>query len=75
MVDSIRSTGSKNIVVLCGNAMGQGYEPFLDRKAELMNGRENIVFDIYAYSTYWDLSAADIESKINTIIIRIQHHL
>ncbi|MGD0583619.1 MAG: cellulase family glycosylhydrolase [Bacteroidales bacterium] len=67
MVDSIRSTGAKNIVVLCGNAMGQGYEPFLDKGAELMNGRENIVFDIHAYSTYWDLSPEDIESKINVI--------
>jgi hypothetical protein len=65
MTDNIRSAGADNIVVLCGTAMGQGHEPFLEKGAELMDGRNNIVFDIHAYRTYWDVSAAVIVSRIN----------
>jgi mannan endo-1,4-beta-mannosidase len=67
MVDSIRRTGAENIITLCGNAMGQGHEPFLEKGAELLAGRKNIVFDIHAYATYWDLPAVDIVNRLNTL--------
>lgn len=67
MTDNIRSAGADNIVVLCGTAMGQGHEPFLRKGAELMIGRKNIVFDIHAYRTYWDVPAAVIVSRINSL--------
>lgn len=67
MVDNIRSTGAENIVVLCGNAMGQGHEPFLEKGAALVAGRKNIVFDIHAYRTYWDVSRQVIESRLNEL--------
>ncbi len=67
MTDNIRSAGADNIVVLCGTAMGQGHEPFLQKGAELLNGRKNIVFDIHAYRTYWDVPAAVIVSRINAL--------
>jgi mannan endo-1,4-beta-mannosidase len=65
MVDNIRVTGANNIVVLCGNAMGQGYEPFIEKGAELLDGRKNIVFDIHAYQTYWDIPQDEIENILN----------
>ncbi|HPG38547.1 MAG TPA: cellulase family glycosylhydrolase [bacterium] len=64
MVDNIRGTGANNIIVLCGNAMGQGHEPFLSKGAELLAGRNNIVFDIHAYRTYWDVSRQEIEARL-----------
>jgi hypothetical protein len=67
MVDNIRSTGADNIIVLCGNAMGQGHEPFLEKGAELLEGRKNIVFDIHAYRTYWDVTRQEIESRLNEL--------
>jgi mannan endo-1,4-beta-mannosidase len=67
MVDNIRDTGAENIIVVCGHAMGQGHEPFLEKGAELLNGRKNIVFDIHAYQTYWNKSANEIESRLETI--------
>jgi mannan endo-1,4-beta-mannosidase len=67
MVDNIRETGANNIIVLCGNAMGQGHEPFLEKGAELLQGRKNIVFDIHAYQTYWNLSQQDIEIRLTEL--------
>jgi len=67
MVDSIRVTGAENNIVLCGNAMGQGHEPFLEKGAELLSGRKNIVFDIHAYATYWDLSVSELTARLNEI--------
>jgi mannan endo-1,4-beta-mannosidase len=67
MVDNIRSTGANNIIVLCGNAMGQGYEPFLEKGPELLQGRKNIVFDIHAYQTYWDLNQTAIENILTEL--------
>jgi mannan endo-1,4-beta-mannosidase len=67
MTDNIRFTGAENIVVLCGTAMGQGHEPFLEKGAELMVGRKNIVFDIHAYRTYWDVSRSVVEGRLNAL--------
>jgi mannan endo-1,4-beta-mannosidase len=67
MTDNVRSAGADNIVVLCGNAMGQGHEPFLEKGAELMQGRKNIVFDIHAYRTYWDVSRSVVEDRLNAL--------
>jgi mannan endo-1,4-beta-mannosidase len=67
MVDNIRETGAENIIVVCGNAMGQGHEPFLEKGAELLAGRKNIVFDIHAYRTYWDLSSEQIEARLKAL--------
>ena len=67
LVDNIRATGAENIIVVCGNAMGQGHEPFLEKGADLLSGRHNIVFDIHAYQTYWNMSSKDIESKITAL--------
>jgi mannan endo-1,4-beta-mannosidase len=67
MVDNVRNTGAGNILVLCGNAMGQGHEPFLQKGTELAHGRTNIVFDIHAYRTYWDVSRKVIETRLNEI--------
>ncbi len=67
MVDNIRETGAENIIVLCGNAMGQGHEPFLEKGTELMHSRKNIVFDIHAYQTYWNVSTSVIESRLNEL--------
>ncbi|MDZ7317182.1 MAG: glycoside hydrolase family 5 protein [candidate division KSB1 bacterium] len=67
MVDNIRNVGADNIIVLCGNAMGQGHEPFLEKGAELLSGRKNIVFDIHAYRTYWDIPRSEIEKRLKAL--------
>jgi mannan endo-1,4-beta-mannosidase len=67
LVDNIRETGAENIIVLCGYAMGQGHEPFLEKGAELLAGRKNIVFDIHAYRTYWDISSEQIEARLKVL--------
>lgn len=67
MVDNIRATGAENIIVLCGTAMGQGHEPFLEKGGELMQGRQNIVFDIHAYQTYWNVSMQIVQSRLNEL--------
>ncbi len=67
LIDTIRETGANNILVVCGNAMGQGHEPFLEKGAQLLNGRKNIVFDIHAYNTYWNIPVAAIENRINEL--------
>ncbi|RPI01880.1 MAG: hypothetical protein EHM72_05445 [Calditrichaeota bacterium] len=67
LVDNIRSTGAENIVVLCGTAMGQGHEPFLEKGGELLQGRKNIVFDIHAYQTYWNVSSTEIKSRLDAL--------
>ena len=67
IIDTIRQTSANNIVVVCGNAMGQGHEPFLEKGAQLLSGRKNIVFDIHAYSTYWNIPAAEIESRLHDL--------
>jgi mannan endo-1,4-beta-mannosidase len=67
MVDNIRGTGAGNIIVLCGTAMGQGHEPFIDKGRDLLEGRKNIVFDIHAYRTYWDVSRSVIEARLNVL--------
>jgi len=67
LVDNIRQTGADNIVVVCGNAMGQGHEPFLVKGAELLRGRKNIIFDIHAYNNYWNITADEIETRLSEI--------
>jgi mannan endo-1,4-beta-mannosidase len=67
MVDNIRETGAENIIVVCGHAMGQGHEPFLEKGSQLLAGRKNIVFDIHAYQTYWDISSEQIEARLNAL--------
>ncbi len=67
MIDSLRETGANNIVVVCGNAMGQGHEPFLEKGSELLKGRKNIVFDIHAYDTYWNIQGSAIEKILNDL--------
>lgn len=67
ITDSIRQTSANNILVVCGNAMGQGHEPFLEKGAQLLSGRKNIVFDIHAYSTYWKIPVSEIESRLNEL--------
>ena len=70
IIDSLRETGANNIVVVCGNAMGQGHEPFLEKGFELLKGRKNIIFDIHAYNTYWNIPATAIEKILNDLINR-----
>jgi hypothetical protein len=67
MVDNIRETGAENNIVLCGHAMGQGHEPFLEKGAQLLQGRKNIVFDIHAYRTYWDIPGEQIEARLQAL--------
>jgi mannan endo-1,4-beta-mannosidase len=67
LVDNLRGIGAENIVVLCGNAMGQGHEPFLEKGRDLLDGRSNIVFDIHAYRTYWDVPAETVESRLDAL--------
>jgi mannan endo-1,4-beta-mannosidase len=67
MVDNIRDTGAENIIVVCGHAMGQGYEPFLEKGTALLAGRKNIVFDIHAYQTYWNISREQIAARLNAL--------
>jgi len=67
MIDSIRGTGAKNIVVIEGSHTGQGHAVIIERGKNVRQGRENIVFDLHAYSSKWNISASAIRSRFQAI--------
>lgn len=67
MVDSIRSTGASNIVVLEGSHMGQGHTVILDRGKNVREGRSNIIFDLHCYNSKWNTDVATIRSRFQAL--------
>jgi len=67
MIDSIRSTGANNIVVIEGSEMGQGHDVIVERGQNVKLGRNNIVFDIHTYNTRWNVTAQEIRSRFQAI--------
>ena len=57
MVDNIRATGNRNIVLVPGSQTGQSEGVILSHGTALLAGRSNILFDIHAYES-WLLGAS-----------------
>lgn len=68
MVDNIRSTGNRNIVLVPGAESGQAEGVLLAKGAQLLQGRSNILFDIHAYEK-WLLgtSPAGVATRIQSV--------
>lgn len=68
MVDNIRASGNRNIVLVPGSHTGQSEAVLLTRGAQLLQGRSNILFDIHAYEQ-WLLgtSPASVAARIRAI--------
>jgi len=67
MIENLRSTGANNIVVVQGNATGQGITAILNKGQSLINDFSNIVFDVHMYENGWELPTSSIEKKINQV--------
>ena len=67
MIDSIRSTGANNIVVIEGSNMGQGDSVIIERGQNVRQGRSNIIFDIHAYNSKWNIAAEEIKLRFQAI--------
>lgn len=68
MVDNIRATGCKNIILVPGNLQGQGEDAILAKGAALLKNRSNIVFDLHAYERWLQgTTFATIETRLNAI--------
>lgn len=57
MVDNIRVTGNRNIVLVPGSQTGQSEQVILSHGPILLTSRSNILFDIHAYEV-WLISAS-----------------
>lgn len=68
MVDNIRSTGNRNIVLVPGGETGQSEGVILRQGPLLLMGRSNILFDLHAYEK-WLLGAsqASIAARIRAL--------
>jgi mannan endo-1,4-beta-mannosidase len=65
MVDNIRSTGNRNIVLVPASEAGQAEAVLLNRGQALLSGRSNIVFDVHAYEKWMDgTTQASIEARL-----------
>ena len=67
MIDSIRSSGAGNIIVIEGSEMGQGHSVIVERGQNVRQGRSNIVFDIHAYNTGWNIATEQIKLRFQAI--------
>ncbi len=52
MVDNIRVTGNRNIVLVPGSQTGQSEQVILSQGPALLTSRSNILFDIHAYESW-----------------------
>jgi mannan endo-1,4-beta-mannosidase len=68
MVDNIRSTGNRNLVLVPGAESGQAEGVLLAKGPLLLQGRSNILFDIHAYEK-WLLgtSPAGVAARIQAV--------
>lgn len=68
MVDNIRSTGNRNVVLVPGAESGQAEGVLLSKGVLLLQGRSNILFDIHAYEK-WLLgtSPAGVTARIQAV--------
>ena len=68
MVDNIRSTGNRNLMLVPGAESGQAESVLLTKGAQLLQGRSNILFDIHAYEK-WLLgtSPASVAARIQAV--------
>ena len=68
MVDNIRSTGNRNIVLVPGAQTGQSEAVLLTRGAQLLQGRSNILFDIHAYEQWLvGTSSSGVAARIQAV--------
>jgi mannan endo-1,4-beta-mannosidase len=69
MLDNIRSTGATNIILVPGNATGQGDEAILAKGHELQATRSNLLFELHAYQRWQkDLTtASEVNAKIDRL--------
>lgn len=67
MIDSIRRTGANNIIVIEGSHNGQGHAVIVERGQNVRQGRSNILFDIHAYNSKWNIPVSSIQSRIQDI--------
>ncbi len=68
LVDTIRSTGANNIVLVPGSKTGQGENVIATRGPALLAGRRNIVFELHAYEDWLQDSKASVESRIQNVL-------
>lgn len=69
MVDNLRTIeGFQNIILVPGNEQGQSEEVILERGAELLNQRFNLLFDIHAYKKWlMNTSKDQIKARIQKL--------
>ncbi len=67
MVDSIRNIGASNIIVIEGSHTGQGHQVIIDRGMNVRQGRTNVLFDIHAYNSKWNISKTSIQLRFQQI--------
>jgi mannan endo-1,4-beta-mannosidase len=67
MIDTIRSTGASNIVVIEGSHTGQGHEVIINRGQIVRLGRGDVVFDIHVYNTLWNIPEVNIIDRFQQL--------
>jgi mannan endo-1,4-beta-mannosidase len=68
MVDNVRSTGNRNIVLVPGAETGQAEGVLLTKGAALLSGRENILFDLHAYEKWLNnATSSSVSARIRAL--------
>ncbi len=68
MVDNIRATGNRNIILVPGAETGQSESVLLSQGPRLLVGRSNILFDIHAYEQWLvGTSPAAVTARIQAL--------
>lgn len=63
----IRNTGNKNIILVPCAEQGQDESVLINKAAEFLNGKTNILFDIHAYEKWLLVPAAMIGSRLQQL--------
>lgn len=68
MIDNIRATGNRNIILVPGAETGQSEGVLLTQGPRLLDGRSNILFDIHAYEQWLvGTSPASVTARIRAV--------
>ena len=67
MVDVIRSTGNKNIMLIPCAEQGQDESVLLNKGALFLQGKQNILFDVHAYEKWLLVTPAEIEARLTAL--------
>ncbi len=67
MVDVIRGTGNKNIILIPGAEQGQDESVLLNKGSLFLLRKQNILYDIHAYEKWLLASPAEIDSRLTLL--------